>query len=80
MNSPDRAVVVNLMDSVEIVRWLMVDEPDPTPEELEAIAVPYYALGGVATARVVGRWWVGYLHLSPDQLAAIGSGDSCQYD
>lgn len=80
MDSPDRAVIVELAPGIEIVNYLNVGDPDPTPDELEAIAIRYAMMGGVASARVVDRHWFGRIHYTPDQLAALGGGDSYAYD
>jgi hypothetical protein len=80
MDDPSRAVVVQLFDEVQIVQLLNAVDPDPSPAQLAAIAQRFAAYGGVASAVVVERFWFGNLRLSPDQLAAIASGDSYEYD
>ena len=70
----------DLSTGIEIVGYLNVGDPDPTPEELEALAVPFAMMGGVASCRVLDRLWFGYVHLSDDQLQALAGGDSFDGD
>ena len=51
---PFRAIVAELADEQVFVRWLQPGEPDPTDEELEAIAKSYQ-LGSSTSGRRRGR-------------------------
>ena len=59
----------------------MPADPDPTPEQLAAIERTYAMYGGVANARVVDRFWFGYIHYSRrSDPGAAGRGLSYDFD
>ena len=72
-----RVVIAELFDGIEVVATLHRDDPDPTAEQLEALATVYAAHGGVCTCRVVESVWFGYPMLTPAQQAALAAGSDC---
>lgn len=69
-----RVVIAELFDGIEVVATLRGDQPDPTAEQLEALATVYAANGGCCTCRVVERLWFGPPILTPSQQAALATG------
>lgn len=55
---------------IAVVQVLSPDQPDPTPEQLDAFASTFARYGGYATSRVIDRYWYGYVVLTPEQQRA----------
>lgn len=80
MDDPSRAVIVQTFGEIDVVQLLNADDPDPDPEQLAAIEQRFAMYGGVASARVVDRFWFGRIHYSPDAILALLGGDSYEFD
>ncbi len=66
-----RDLVVGTFDEVAPYRVLPPGVPDPTPAELEEIETLMARHGGVAHARVVQRYWHGFVTLTPEQRRSL---------
>ena len=71
MDDPDRFVIAETFNGVEVVYPLNAADADPTQAELDGWAARFAMYGGYATCRVVDRFWFGYPHYSQDQLDAL---------
>ena len=69
-----------MFDQIEVVATLHGDDPDPSAEQLEALATVYAANGGVCTCRVVESVWFGYPRLTRAQQAALAAGSDYDDD
>jgi hypothetical protein len=55
----------------DVVQILSPNMPDPTQAQLDEIAATYVRFGGYATARVVARYWYGYVQYTSEQIKAL---------
>ena len=55
---------------VAVVQILPPTAPDPSQAQLDELEATFARYGGVASARVVERFWFGYPVLTPEQQRA----------